>query len=226
MNWKTKYCVPHHSKRETCKTVTAPKLLIACNPKKVCKFPRQRSPRARLSPSATGLLFICKVFPLPKKGLRKNEQNYCHVSSDMTHRKVFGIQINTGLGCPTSSKRCTFYSPESISAKERPTHLHQVTHPRNMQLPEAGLQDQLVKRQAKRACVLKTNCHINVPGVCALLTLGCQNLMFLLLAQFFSDCIILIFLHICFFLWVMTPVKRTHLTHLWAPGPSTQEALG
>ena len=135
-----------------------------------------------------------KSFPPPKEGDQEKWTKLCHISFDMTHRKVFGIQINAGLGCPTSSKRCTFYSPESISAKERPTHLHQVTHPRNMQLPEAGLQDQLVKRQLKRACVLKTKCHINVPGVCTLLTLGCQNLMFLLLAQFFADCIILIFL--------------------------------
>lgn len=183
-----------------------------------------------LSPSATGLLFLyLKSFPPPKEGAQEKWTKLLpyQLWVNKTHRKVFAIQYNTGLGCPTSSKRCTFYSPESISAKESPTHLHQVTHSQ-MQLPEEGLRDQLVKRQAKISCVLKTKRYINVLGVCTLLTLSCQNLMFPLLLQFFSDCITLILLHICFFLLVMNSIERrdTSYSSLSSQGLVRQEALG
>lgn len=89
------------------------------------QVPKAEKSKGNAKSFTTGLLFLyLKSFPLPKKGLMKNEQNYCHIGSEVnkTHRKKylrFSI-IPRGLGCPTSSKRCTFYSPESISAKGHP----------------------------------------------------------------------------------------------------------
>lgn len=59
---------------------------------------------AMLSPSAIGLLFLyLKSVSSPKTGLRKNEQNYFHTSSERmflkvneTYRKVVGVKYNTG----------------------------------------------------------------------------------------------------------------------------------